>query len=55
MTQLIDSFYQNHAKIDGKYWVARPLNYKLRSVRQRIKEAWGVFTGKYEAVKFYKQ
>ena len=32
------------AQINNKWVPARPLNY--RSVKQRIMEAWGVFTGR---------
>lgn len=32
-------------------WVpARPLNHQLEGWRQRIKDAWGVLTGKYDAL-----
>ena len=34
-------------EIKGRDWFpARPLNYKFRTLRTRIKEAWLVFTGK---------
>ena len=35
--------------INGKWVSARPLNWKYRSFRQRLKEAWSVFVGKAEA------
>ena len=41
--------------IDGKWVLSRPENYKYRSLMTKIKDAFGVFVGKYEAVKFYKQ
>ena len=34
---------------DGKWTPARPINWKYRTVRQRLKEAWAVFTGKADA------
>jgi len=34
------------AEINGKWVPARPLNYKYRTLQQRIKEAWYVFIGK---------
>ena len=39
-------------ELNGKYYVARPINYQCRTFRERIKEAWLVFTGKAEAVVF---
>jgi hypothetical protein len=41
--------------IDGKWVIARPIDYTVESLKERIKESWGVLTGKYEAVRFYKQ
>jgi hypothetical protein len=43
------------AEIDGKWVLARPINWKCRTLSERIKEAWAVFTGKAEAITFYKQ
>lgn len=40
---------QNHntqAQINGKWVPARPINYKYRTLRERLKEAWLVFVGK---------
>lgn len=39
-------------QIDGKWVVARPLSFGFLS---RLKDAWGVLIGKYDAVKYYKQ
>lgn len=34
-------------EIKGHGWYpARPINYKCRSLKERIKESWMVFTGK---------
>lgn len=37
------------AYINGKWVPARPVNWKYRTLKQRIKEAWYVFTGKADA------
>ena len=46
---LIDSAAENHTNIGEKWVPARPINWKYRSLRQRIREAWAVFAGKAEA------
>jgi len=51
----IDGLVNNATQIDNKWVIARPENYKYRSLIERIKDAWFVFTGRYEAIKFYKQ
>ena len=40
----------NQANIDGNWVPARPLG--LDCIRYRLRLAWGVFTGKYDAVKW---
>jgi len=35
--------------INGKWIPARPINYKCRTLKQRIKEAYAIFIGKAEA------
>lgn len=36
---------------DKNRWLpARPENYKFASIQQRIKFAWGVFTGKFDVL-----
>ena len=37
------------AEINGKWVPARPLNWKHRSLKQKLKEALAVFNGKAEA------
>lgn len=37
------------AKINGVWVPARPENHKYRTLRQRLREAWAVFTGKADA------
>jgi len=50
---IIDDLLCNRVEVSpGKWVIARPINYKYRSITQRIKEAWAVFTGEAEAVKF---
>lgn len=43
------------ARIDGMWVLARPINYQCRTLWERLTEAWAVFWGRAEAVKFYKQ
>lgn len=34
-------------EVEGRGWVpARPRNYRCRTLRERLREAWLVFTGK---------
>lgn len=37
------------ANINDKWVPARPENYKFRSLRQRIREAWAVLAGRADA------
>lgn len=37
------------AHIDGQWLPARPVNYRFRSFRERLRQAWDVFTGKADA------
>ena len=37
------------AEINGKWVPARPINYKYRTLKQRITEAWAVFTGRMDS------
>ena len=46
MTPLIN---KQKALIDGKWVPARPINYQFRTFKERIREAWHVFTGKADA------
>ena len=52
---LIDSLIGFRTEVDGKWVVARPVNHKYRSLRQRLVDAWAVFIGKADAVTYYKQ
>ena len=49
LESLINSVNSCATQIDGKYVPARPL---LDPWSWRIKHAWGVLTGKYDAVKW---
>ncbi len=51
----IDDYVGQQAEINGKWVIARPLNYTCRTLWERISEAWAVFRGKAEAVKFHGQ
>lgn len=56
MIYLIDELISSKTKIDNKWVIARPeKGYGLYGLIERIKNAWGVLMGKFEAVKFYKQ
>lgn len=41
--------------VDGKWVIARPINYQFDSIIERIRDAWLVLTGKAEALIYYKQ
>jgi hypothetical protein len=47
--------WNTDANIEGMWVVARPLNYKHQSLKERIQEAWGVLIGKYDTLEWYKQ
>lgn len=55
MIYLIDNLHENLVEIDGKWVVARPVNYKYSSLIRRLKSAWEVLRGRADVVKFYKQ
>jgi hypothetical protein len=55
MIYLIDNLIDNKVEIDSKWVIARPTNYKFRSLKQRITNAYSVFKGKADAIRFYKQ
>lgn len=43
---------QSKAFIKGKWVAARPINYKYRTLKEKLTDAWNVFTGKAEAFKW---
>jgi len=52
MAHLIDTYRNTESEYKGKWYLAKPLT--LFSIKQRIKDVWGVLTGKYTAVYFQK-
>ena len=52
MAHLIDTYRNTELEYKGKWYLAKPLT--LFSIKQRIKDVWGVLTGKYTAVYFQK-
>jgi hypothetical protein len=43
------------AFVDGRWVMARPINYKYESVLERIKQAYNVLIGKYDSIKWIGQ
>lgn len=37
------------AEINGKWVPARPINYRHRSLAEKVRDAWAVFVGKADA------
>ena len=52
LKELYDHCGTCSAEINGKWVPARPINWQHRTFRQKIKEAWAVFTGKAAAFKW---
>ena len=48
--QELRTYWHNHVQIDGEWYLARPLG--LDTLSNRLKLAWAVFTGKYDAVRW---
>lgn len=46
LKRLVLSINETSAEINGKWVPARPINWKYRNLKERIQEAWSVFTGK---------
>ncbi|HSH25352.1 MAG TPA: hypothetical protein VLA13_07430 [Massilibacterium sp.] len=42
--------YENQVLINNKWVDCRPINYKFRSIKQRFKEGYLVFSGKADAI-----
>ena len=49
---LLDNLKSVSTKIDGHYYPARPMG--VDSLSNRFRLAWGIFTGKYDALKWPK-
>ncbi len=57
---VIDSLIDNRTEITSsmgnkKWVVARPINYRYRTLKERIIDSWWVLTGKADAVTFIEQ
>jgi hypothetical protein len=53
MADLIDTFTDTQREVEpGKWAIAKPLPFWPCRLRHRLKDAWGVLTGKYTAVFF---
>ena len=52
LESLIEHAQSTRVFENGKWISARPVNHKYRSLPQRIKEAWAVFTGEADAVRW---
>ena len=48
LKSLMEHVNSNSAEINGKWVPARPINWTCRTFKERIKEAYAVFTGKAE-------
>ena len=40
----------DQAKINGKWVPVRPINHRVRNLRERLRDAWLVLTGKADAL-----
>ena len=49
LKDLMNSVACTSAKVGDKWVPARPLNWTCRTLADRFREAWAVFTGKAEA------
>lgn len=52
LKDLINSANTTQANINGKWVPARPINHTCRNFKEKISEAWAVFSGKMDAVKW---
>lgn len=52
---LVETSQECQVKIDGKWVIARPINYRVDTIWDRLRDAWSVLTGKAEALFYYKQ
>lgn len=51
--ELMVQHINNHKKLrNGRWVIARPVDYRYRSIKERLVDAWCVFTGKADAVKW---
>ena len=47
---VVEMAQMNSTCVNGKWVPARPINFQVRSLKERVKEAWAVFTGKADAL-----
>ena len=56
MIWITDNIVKTRANVEGDKWVpARPINYTVRTLWQRFREAWLVFTGKCDCARWIRQ
>ena len=48
----IDTLFNTSTEVNGRWYVARPMNYQFYSLLERVKDAWAVFMLRAEAVTF---
>jgi hypothetical protein len=46
LRRLVEDCNSCQAEINGKWVPARPINYKYRTLKEKFREAYAVFTGK---------
>ena len=49
LKDIVNSAHECQVNINGKWVPARPINYTCRTFKEKLKDAWAVFTGKAEA------
>ena len=52
LKDIIEMAAETKAEINGKWVPARPINHTCRTLRERLRDARDVFTGKMDAVKW---
>ena len=50
LRSVYDIINSTSAEINGKWVPARPINYTCRNLREKLRDAWMVFTGKADAL-----
>lgn len=43
---LIENAVENQTQINGRWVPARPINWKYRSLKEKLRDAWMVFIGR---------
>lgn len=52
LREILNTTNENQANINGKWAPVRPLNYRYRTFTERLKDAWAVFNGYADAIKW---